>query len=279
MGKAAVQINNLIYTYPDGSKALDDVSLTIMKGERVAIVGPNGAGKSTLFMLISGLFKPTSGSINVLGTSAKGNLVKLRTSVGLIFQDPDDQLFSPTLLEDVIFGPLNMGLPEEEVHRRAEEALKNVGLEAYKEKPPHHLSLGEKKKAAIAVVLAMKPEILILDEPTANLDPTSRSELLNLINRFNKDDGITLVTATHDVNIVPMIADRVYVLNKGRVAADGSVREIFSNSKIMKEAKLEPPTVTHLFKLLNKQKKVNVKILPLTVKEAIHEINRLINSS
>jgi len=277
MIEVAIEMEGIRYVYPDGYVALDGVNLRIMKQERVAIMGPNGAGKTTLLMLINGLFKPSKGHVNVLGMPVEGsNLREVRMKVGLAFQDPDDQLFCPTLWEDITFGPLNMSLPEEEITRRAKEALKAVGLEGYEEKPPHHLSVGEKKKAAIAAVLTMKPEILILDEPTANLDPGSRAELIELLNNLHKTQGITLIVATHDVNFVPMLMDRVYVLNKGHVIAEGSVRAIFSNFKLMKEANLEPPVIARPFSLLNEQDGTDfTESLPFTIEEALHEIRRL----
>ncbi|MGQ9468966.1 MAG: energy-coupling factor ABC transporter ATP-binding protein [Nitrososphaerales archaeon] len=272
MVDVAIDVKDLKYVYPDGFVALDDVSIKVLRGERVAILGPNGAGKSTLLMLINGLLKPHKGSVYVLGMPVDENLHKVRSSLGLVFQDPDDQLFCPTLWEDVTFGLLNMGLDKDEVIKRAEEALKNVGLDGYGEKAPHHLSAGEKKKAAIATVLAMKPEILVLDEPTANLDSRSRAELIELINDLHKSQKITLVTATHDVDFIPMVADRAYILKKGRIMAEGALEDIFSNFKMMRESGLEPPTVTRLFEFLNQLKGFDVKPLPLTIEQALHEI-------
>jgi len=197
-----------------------------------------------------------------------------------VFQDPDDQLFCPTLWEDVTFGPLSMDLSKKEVARRAKEALKVMGLEGYEEKPPHHLSAGEKKKAAIATVLVMEPEILILDEPTANLDPKSRTELVKIVDNLHKERKITLITATHDVNFVAAVADRVYVLNKGQIIAEGHVREVFSNPKLMEEANLEPPALTHFFNILNEQSGMDlIKPLPLTIEEAIDKMKRLMKTS
>jgi len=279
MKETAIEMKDIKYVYPDGYTALDSVNLKIVRGERVAILGPNGAGKSTLLMVTNGLFTPSKGRVSVLGTPIdKDNLYRVRMKVGLVFQDPDDQLFCPTLWEDITFGPLNMGLPEEEVTRRAKDALRGVGLEGYEEKPPHHLSVGEKKKAAIAAVLALKPEILILDEPTANLDPKSRTELAKLVNSLYEEQKITLIMATHDVDFVPKIADRIYVLNKGRIVAEGPVREVFSNFEIMAEANLEPPAVTCLFSLLKGRTDL-IKPLPLTIEEALHKIKRLMERS
>lgn len=277
----AIEMVEVNYVYPDGHIALEGVNLRIMRGERVAILGSNGAGKSTLLMLASGLFTSSKGQVNVLGMPvSKDNLHKARMKVGLVFQDPDDQLFCPTLWEDVVFGPLNMGLSEEEAAKRARNALKAVGLEGLEEKPPHHLSMGEKKKATIATVLAMEPEILILDEPTANLDPKSRTELAELVNSLYAERKITLITTSHDVDFVPIVADRVYVLNKGRIVSEGSVRETFSNPKIMAESNLEPPIITRFFILLNEQNdKDPMRPLPLTIPEALHEIKHLMKTS
>jgi len=278
MDEVAVEVKDVKYVYPDGFVALDGVSLKIMKGERAAILGPNGAGKSTLLMLMSGLFMPSRGEVNVLGVAVdEKNLHRIRKSIGLVFQDPDDQLFCPTLWEDVAFEPLNQGLPEEEVSTRTKEALRSVRLEGYEDKPPHHLSAGEKKRAAIATVLAMPHEILILDEPTANLDPISRIELIGLVNSLRKNGNMTLIIATHDVNLIPDIADRVFVLSRGRVITEGSVRNVLLNSRIMGEASLEPPIIGRLFRLIaEKNKGVASEAIPLTLDEASYEIDRLI---
>ncbi len=268
-------MNDVTYVYPDGCVAMQDVNLRVTRGEKLAILGPNGAGKSTLLMIINGLYKPSKGKVSVSGVSvSEETLSAVRRDVGLVFQDPDDQLFSPTLWEDVCFGPLNMGLPKEEVMERSIDALKAVGLEGYEEKPPHHLSAGEKKRAAIATVLAMHPKILLLDEPTANLDPKNRSELTNLLRNLHSSYHITLITATHDVNFVPEIAERLCILNKGHAIAEGLPGQIFSNSKMMGEASLEPPIVTRLFKALAEENGNQIEFLPLTVEEALHELNR-----
>jgi cobalt/nickel transport system ATP-binding protein len=280
MSELAVEMNDVTYVYPDGHLALQDANLKISRGEKLAILGPNGAGKSTLLMILNGLFRPSKGKVSVLGIPTNDeNLGTVRRNVGLVFQDPDDQLFSPTLWEDVCFGPFNMGLCKEEVRERAIHALKAVGLEGYEGKPPHHLSAGEKKRAAIATVLAMRPKILLLDEPTANLDPKNRFELTNLLSNLrNNYNDTTLVTATHDVNFIPEFAERVYVLNKGHVIAEGSLRQIFSNSRLMSEANLEPPIITRLFNTLSEERDFQIKSLPLTVEEALHELDRYCRS-
>jgi len=277
MSEVAIEMEEVRYVYPDGFVALDDVSLKILREERVAILGPNGAGKSTLLMLMNGLYKPSRGRASVLGTPMNTkNSSRVRMNVGLAFQDPDDQLFCPTLWEDVSFGPLNMGLSDGEALERTRDALKAVGLEGYEEKPPHHLSVGEKKKAAIATVLAMQPEILILDEPTANLDSRSKLELIDIISNLRRNRDMTLITATHDVNFLPAVADRVYVLSRGRIISEGPLKKVFSNPKIMNQANLELPIVTQLFRLLAEQNSVATESTPLTVKEALYEIDRFV---
>jgi len=275
LGDFAVEMDNVTYAYPDGYMALQEVNLSIGIGERVGIVGPNGAGKSTLLIVMNGLYKPLKGTVRVFGRAVTApGLSGVRQDVGIVFQDPDDQLFSPTLWEDVCFGPSNMGLPKEEVRKRTMNALKMVGLDGYEEKPPHHLSAGEKKRAALATVLAMQPRILVLDEPTANLDPKSRKELISLLQSLRSDRDMTFVTATHDVNFLPEAADRVHVLNKGRMIAEGPLREIFSSSKIMDEANLEPPIITQLFKLFAEKNGISIESLPFNFEEAVSELSR-----
>jgi cobalt/nickel transport system ATP-binding protein len=279
VSELAAEVNGVTYVYPDGFMALQEVSLEVAKGERLAILGPNGAGKSTLLMILNGLYTPSSGQVNVLGLPVNDeNMSAVRRNVGLVFQDPDDQLFSPTLWEDVCFGPLNMGLPEEEVRERSSEALEAVGLTGYEQKAPHHLSAGEKKRAAIATVLAMRPRILLLDEPTVNLDPRNRLELANLLCSLHNRREMTLITASHDVNFLPEIADRAYILNKGHVTSEGPLWEVFSNSRLMSEANLEPPTIARLFSILAEKKNVRTRPLPLTVEEALSVLERYLSS-
>lgn len=279
MSELVAQVNGVTYVYPDGFMALQEVNLKVAKGERLAILGPNGAGKSTLLMILNGLYTPSSGEVSVFGVPVNDeNMSTVRREVGLVFQDPDDQLFSPTLWEDVCFGPLNMGLPEEEVRVRSSEALDAVSLTGYEQKAPHHLSAGEKKRAAIATVLAMRPKILLLDEPTVNLDPRNRLELANLLGSLHNRREMTLITASHDVNFLPEVADRAYILDKGHVTSEGSLREVFSSSRLMSEANLEPPTITRLFSILAEKKKVRTQRLPLTVEEALSVLERYLSS-
>lgn len=280
MTEVAIELEGVKYIYPDGTVALDEISLKILKGERVAILGPNGAGKSTMVMLMNGLYTPASGNVKISGVPLNRKSVhEIRRRVGVVFQNPDDQLFCPTLWEDVAFGPLNMGLSKEEVKQRVREALEIVHLEGYEDKAPHHLSIGEKKRAAIAAVLAMKPEILVLDEPTTNLDPRSSRELIEFLNKLHDTQGVTLVLATHDVNLAPMLADRAYLLSKGKILMEGLTHEIFSNPKLLSEVNLELPVIAFFFKCLKERGYANlVNVFPLTVEEAVSGVLNIIKS-
>lgn len=263
----AVTIRDLSHRYPDGTVSLEDVSLTVHGGERLAIVGQNGAGKTTLFLHLNGSIKSPD-NVFVFGESVRSMPIEERIQkVGVVFQDPDDQLFMPTLYDDVAFGPINMGLSRDEVDRRVREALKTVGLSGFEDRVPHHMSYGEKKRAALAAVLSMEPRILVLDEPTANLDPKNRAHLIDLINRLNREKGITTIVAMHDVNAVSYLADRVVVLNT-TIVADGDVHSIFSDSKLLKENNLEAPEAYKLFRIMGCYGYACCNALPLSVADA-----------
>lgn len=227
------RLENLSHCYSDGTLALDDVSLSFERGARIALLGTNGSGKTTLLHHLNGILKPTSGTIyyedEPLQYDSK-SLLELRKRVGFVFQDPNDQLFAPTVKQDVAFGPLNLGIPAEQVKKIVEEALKTVGMDEFANKPPHFLSLGQKKRVALAGVLAMQPEVIIMDEPTSNLDPRATSEILHLLLHLNKEAGITLLLATHDVDMVPLFAKKLYILSKGKLASYGSPKELFSDT-------------------------------------------------
>ena len=211
----AIETINLCYTYHDGTKALNNLNFSVEKGENMAILGPNGAGKSTLLHHFNGLLMPTSGKVLVLEKEvATSNLDWVRQKVGLVFQDPDDQLFARTVGEDVAFGPVNLGFPQEEVKARVKWALEATEITDLEHKSPQNLSTGQKKRAALAGVLAMKPEIIVLDEPMANLDPRTASKVLKLLLQLNKELGLTLIIATHDVDLVPFFADEICILKQ-----------------------------------------------------------------
>lgn len=277
MSNVAIELKDVSYVYPDGFVALDHVDLEVTKEEMVAFLGPNGAGKSTLLMQMAGVLRPSQGEVRILGMPVnERNIHHVRKRVGLVFQNPDDQLFCNTVFEDVAYGPLNLGLPEEEVVSRSREALREVGLEGYENRLPHHLSEGEKKKAAIATVLSMQPEILIVDEPTANLDPKSREELIELITNLSRERKSTLVIATHDVDIASEISDRMFVLNQGRILTEGTVKEVFSRVDLLREARLEPPSIFRIFCTMAERNIAHPRTMPLTIEAALNEIQDIL---
>jgi cobalt/nickel transport system ATP-binding protein len=274
------KIENLTHEYSDGTLAVDNISLSFDKAERIALLGTNGSGKTTLLNHLNGILKPTHGRIlfdgNPLKYDAK-SLLELRKRVGFVFQDPNDQLFAPTVKQDVAFGPLNLGYSTEKVKAIVAEAMETVGIAQFAEKPPHFLSLGQKKRVALAGVLAMEPEVIIMDEPTSNLDPRATSEILHLLLQLNKEKRITLLLATHDVDMVPLFASRMFVLSKGKLVFDGTPKEAFSNGDLIREVNLRSPRLTHLFEVLKEEDKLPVADeLPLTIGEARKEILRLL---
>ena len=267
----------LSYAYDDGTVALRDISISIGKGERVAIVGPNGAGKSTLLHMLAGLKPSSSGTLKLFGEPfSRKNERALRSRMGLLFQDPDDQIFMPRVWDDVAFGPINRGLDEKAVKKRVRRALDAAGLSGYDDRVPHHLSYGEKKRVAFAGVLAMEPELLLLDEPTANLDPRNRRDLLSMVNRLNRR-GTTVVSATHDMEAVTELSDRVYVLNR-TIVREGDVREVFLDPRLLESNNLDIPEITKLFRLL-KSFGYDPGKLPLSVDQAIAELTRTMDES
>jgi cobalt/nickel transport system ATP-binding protein len=276
------RLENLSHQYSDGTLALDNVSLSFAKGDRIALLGTNGSGKTTLLHHLNGILKPTSGKVYFEDKPLKydsKSLLDIRRRVGFIFQDPNDQLFAPTVKQDVAFGPLNLGQPTDQVKKAVDEALRTVGMAEFAEKPPHFLSLGQKKRVALAGVLAMQPEVLIMDEPTSNLDPRATSEILHLLLRFNKEFGLTLLLATHDVDMVPLFANKLYILNKGKLVSEGSPVELFSDAELIRSVNLRSPRITHLFEVLKKENNLPVNPrLPLTISEARKEILRLLDS-
>ena len=273
----AIEVINLTYNYPDGTKAIENINLTIKKGENLAILGPNGAGKSTLLHHFNGLMTPTSGKIYVLGKEVtKKNLEEIRQKVGLVFQDPDDQLFARTVSQDVAFGPTNLCLPKSEIDERVKWAIEVTDLKGLENKAPQNLSTGQKKRAAIAGVLAMKPEVIVLDEPMANLDPRTASKILKLLLQLNQEFGLTLIIATHDVDLVPLFANQICILNKGQIVLQGPPEDVFSKADLLRSMDLRLPRITHLFEILSKRNQVFTdKQYPLTIGEARKEILEL----
>ena len=225
-----IRVNNLSFGYPDGQQALSGVNLVINRGETVALIGPNGAGKSTLLLHFNGILH-TDGMVRVFGEPVSDkNLRWVRSQVGLVFQNPDDQLFSPTVFDDVAFGPINLGYDEDKVRGVVTNALEAVGMSGYQKRSSHHLSLGEKKRIALATVLAMKPEVMVIDEPTSNLDPRSKWSLIELLRQL----PMTKIIATHDLDLVRTLCGRTVVMDEGKVVADGNTENILDDIPLLK---------------------------------------------
>ncbi len=238
MSLPVISVTGLSYTYPDGTKALADIDLHIHAGERIALLGPNGAGKTTLVLHMNGILMPQTGTVVVNGLALDSRAVmEIRRRVGVVFQDPDDQLFMPTVWQDVAFGPQNLGLYHDVVTARVEQALAVVGMTKVANRPPNHLSFGQKRRVAIAGVLAMRPEILVLDEPTSNLDPASRRELTNLLTGLD----ITQLIVTHDLPYAAEVCQRSVVIDAGRIVADGPTMAILGDETLMRDHRLELP--------------------------------------
>jgi energy-coupling factor transport system ATP-binding protein len=283
----SIKIENLNFEYMTGTpfekKAIDDVSLEIMDGEFIGLIGHTGSGKSTLIQQFNGLLKPTSGRIyinDVCITDKGANLKKIRQEVGLVFQYPEHQLFEETVYKDIAFGPLNLGLSEVEVVERAKRALNIVGMnfDYYKEISPFDLSGGQKRRVAIAGVLAMEPKILILDEPTAGLDPKGRDEILGEINNLHKEYNMTIILVTHSMEEVAKLADRLIVMYKGKNIMSGTPREIFMEAEKLEKIGLGVPQVTYLFKELKRRGFTTMDGI-ITVEEAREELLRLLGGA
>ncbi|MFC1658378.1 energy-coupling factor ABC transporter ATP-binding protein [Candidatus Omnitrophota bacterium] len=238
MKQKIIQINELDYTYPDGNKALRGINLDVSRGETLGVVGPNGAGKTTLLLHFNGLLNGSSARVMVGGLSInKENLRQVRKIIGFVFQDPQDQLFMPTVYEDVSFGPDNLGWDKDKVRKSTEQALEEVGLLDKQGHLSYHLSFGEKKRVSIATVLSMKPEVLVLDEPSANLDPAARRHLIDLLRKL----PVTKIIAGHDLELILELCNAVVVLDKGRIVACGDTKKILSDSVLMQQHSLEVP--------------------------------------
>ena len=238
MSHHLVEMRHVTFTYPDGTAALQDVSFRITHGESVALICENGAGKSTLLLHLNGFLTPMSGSVRVGDLPVmKSTLPAIRRSIGMIFQHPDDQLFMPTVQDDVAFGPLNLGLPPEEVEARVANALTLVGMAHVAKKPPYRLSEGQKRSVAIATVLALEPNMLIMDEPSSNLDPKSRRNLINLLRTFTH----TKIIATHDLEMALDVCERTMIMHQGRIAADGKTFDLLQNDALLEASHLERP--------------------------------------
>jgi len=271
-----IELEDVSYTYPDGTDALNRISIRIDEGESAAIAGPNGAGKSTLLLIMAGLVAPSSGEVRIFGRKIgkkdigrAESMSDIRKRIGIVFQDADTQLFSATVYDDVAFGPMHLGIGEDEVDEMVKSTLEFLGITHLSERHPYDLSGGEKRKAAIATALVSSPDVLLLDEPTADLDPKNRREFVELLKKL-KEDGKTIVIATHEMDILPEVVERMIVLN-GEIVREGSIGEVMLDEKLLERANLDVPVVTRLFKLLK-----NSDDIPLTVEEAIGRIKEMV---
>jgi len=270
-----VKVSCAKHTYPDKTQVdLCGLDFTVAAGERVVILGANGSGKTTLIHHLLGLLKPTEGTVTVLGKEPFRRFKEIRARIGVVLQNVDEQLIAPTVWEDVSFMPRNLGLPKKQVDEMTNAALKSLDILELKDKVPHFLSGGEKRKVALAGALVMNPELLILDEPFAGLDPHSRHELVNILNSLNRERGVALVVSTHDVDTVPFIADTVYLLARGgQLVARGTPADILSKTDLLHSSNVEPPILTELFARLALD---GVTDLPASLDEAEKVIRRLL---
>ncbi|MDA3731152.1 ATP-binding cassette domain-containing protein [Niameybacter massiliensis] len=266
-----METKNLSFQYPDGTHALDNICLHLEKGTTTGLLGGNGAGKSTLFLLLNGILKPTQGEVlynnQPISYTSKG-LQQLRQSVGIVFQDPDTQLFSASVYEDVSFGVVNLGISESEARVRIERALKQTGTYELRHKPTHSLSYGQKKRVALAGIIAMEPTVLILDEPTAGLDPQGVKEIMDLIDTLKQNLNMAIIIATHDMDLVPLYCDYLYVLKSGQLHTSGTVSDVFSQPHILETADLCLPYVGQLMYVLKEKDHLAFTNLPVTVQDA-----------
>jgi len=265
------------FKYPDNTVALSDIRVSVKSGEFTGILGSNGSGKTTLLKVMDGLLRDFDGSVLLDGAEIRKLSPKeIYRKVGLIFQNPDEQLFAPSVFEDVAFGPLNMGFSEKETMERVSQALSDVDMEQFSRKSIHNLSFGQKKRICIAGLLAMGHEILLMDEPTAGLDPMGEYKMMNLLTGLNKKKGVTIVMATHSVDLVPVFLDSLYILSKGRIVRGGSPEEVFTAPKDMEQIKLRLPHIAEMIYQLKHEDKIGFNKIPLTIGEARREILKVI---
>ena len=274
MKESILEVKNLHFAYDEHHTVLDGISLSVFAGERIAILGSNGAGKSTFFLNLNGVLTPAEGEISYRGTKiTRKTLKKLRQHIGIVFQDADNQIIASSVLAEVSFGPMNLKLPRSEVEERVNTALNYMNISQFKDRPPHYLSGGEKKRVSIADIIAMKSEIIIFDEPTAMLDPSGRKEVMNNIKELNKKHGITVILITHYMDEAAQ-ADRVVVMDKGKVIMEGIPRDIFSEVETMKKIGLDVPQVTEICYELKKAG-INIDTKILNVNEMVNALCQL----
>ncbi|MEK6673659.1 MAG: ATP-binding cassette domain-containing protein [Nitrospirota bacterium] len=268
------------FRYPDGTEALSGINFTVAKGAFTGILGSNGSGKTTLLKAMDGLVKDFRGCVLLDNVDIKKLTPKeIYRKVGLVFQNPDDQLFAPTVFEDVAFGPINMGFTENEVVQRVKKALADVDMEGNAKKSIHNLSFGQRKRICIAGLLAMGHEILLLDEPTAGLDPMGEYKMMNLLTNLNSKNGVTIVMATHSVDLVPLFLHRLYILSKGRIMRGGTPEEVFTAPGEMEHVKLRLPHIAELIYRLKHEDNIPFKKVPLTIGEARRAITSAVSGN
>lgn len=271
-----LQIRDLNYTYGNEENALSDINLSIYKGQRIAVLGSNGAGKSTFFLNLNGVLTPKSGQIIYNGKHiSRKDLNELRKNIGIVFQDADNQIIASTVLAEVSFGPMNLKLPKEEVKKRVYESLEYMNIIDFKDRPPHYLSGGEKKRVSIADIIAMKSEIIIFDEPTAALDPLNAAMLEEVLEKLYREKK-TLLISTHDIDFAYRWAERIIVFSKGRIIGDGTPLEIFNDNNILKNANLKRPTMLDVYEILRKKEIIkDNKVYPKNIDEFERMIEQL----
>jgi cobalt/nickel transport system ATP-binding protein len=272
-----LETRNLKYTYPDGTVACQGLNIEIKKGKKVAFVGQNGSGKSTLFLLMNGTFKPYEGEVRFHGSQLKydsKSLREIRKSIGIVFQNSDDQIFSPTVYQDIAFGPANLGYSKERVDVCVQHSLEQVGLSHLQDKPPHHLSGGQKKRVALAGIMAMEPEIIILDEPLSNLDPIGADEIMDLLNEFNQF-GTTLIISTHDVDLAYRWSDYVYIMSNSKLIGQGTPTEVFKEQDLLKKIGLRQPTTLEIYHEIERRGLAYGKNSPKTIPEIVSTLKPL----
>jgi cobalt/nickel transport system ATP-binding protein len=272
-----LETRGLGFAYEQGKEILKEVNIKIEKGSFIALLGANGCGKTTLVQQLNGIMKPTSGQVLLNGVELKSLKDALvYSNIGLVFQNPDDQLFSYTVSEDVAYGVINLGIKGEELKIRVDWALKLLDISELKDREIHKLSFGQKKRVAIAGVLAMKPGILILDEPTAGLDPMTISNLMMTLKSIQRDEGVTIIIATHEVDIVPVNCDYVYVMNKGRVILEGEPEQVFKNKTALRESNLRLPRLGHLMEILKEKDELDIDTSAMTISKVRKAIKDLL---
>ena len=273
-----LKVEGVRYRYPDGTNALNGVNIDVAKGEFLAILGANGSGKTTLLKHLNGLLKPTVGSIILDGKRlSEFKPSEVFRKVGMVFQDPNDQLLAPSVEEDVAFGPLNLNLKYDEIMSRVMNALELVEMEKCAKKTIYSLSYGQRKRICIAGILAMEPEVLVLDEPTSGLDPDGVKSVMKLLKDLNERRGITTIIATNSVDLVPVYMSRVVIMDKGKVVKEGTPEEVFTDTKMLEDVKLELPQIAQLMEVLRNRDKLPINELPLTIEEARRELINFIS--